>query len=590
MKSIRLSLILYVLGLSALVLVGVLRLVFQITHKTLQAKEQTTRDLLRARYDGRCRTLEDEFDDQLVHRAQFLARLAQQQWVPPNPHFRLYSLGLLSAATIPQGYLQMPAWAAEGIDGPFAGYLQAQSMFRIRFAEAVLPPGEEAQTDFFQVYSEHGRTQQRSLSMADRSFELDTKTRDQLGLFDWAFDETELAPGQLVRRVTLKSPVSRFRFEPPPGWRPASRESARRADRSTSPPKFPSGPVDRFSPAVYIQYARDTRQRDQALAGFKEELDRDLAAQEAESRETLVALRDRLWWIGLATFAAVAAGSCWLIGLGLAPLRRLSEAVSRVSAKDFRLPLDAARLPRELRPIAERLVQTLDQLERAFAREKQASADISHELRTPLAALLATIEVGLRRPRTAEKYLELLQDCRVIGQQMSGLVERLLVLARMDAGADTLRLQEVDAAELAGQCVALVRPLAEARGLDLELHCNGPARLNTDPDKLREVLTNLLHNAVEYNRPQGRIEVTVGRENGSLQMEVRDTGIGIGPQARARVFERFFRADGSRQAEGLHAGVGLSIVKGYVDLMGGTVAVDSAEGRGSTFRVELPAT
>src|SRR5207253_3041079 len=99
-----------------------------------------------------------------------------------------------------------------------------------------------------------------------------------------------------------------------------------------------------------------------------------------------------------------------------------------------------------------------------------------------------------------------------IGGQMSRLVERLLTLARMDAGMDTPRPEEVDVAALAGQCVSLVRPLAEARGLGLNLTCTGPARLTTDPDKLREVLTNLLHNAVEYNRPGGTIDMTVARQ------------------------------------------------------------------------------
>jgi signal transduction histidine kinase len=241
-----------------------------------------------------------------------------------------------------------------------------------------------------------------------------------------------------------------------------------------------------------------------------------------------------------------------------------------------------------LRPILDRLNQTLASLKRAFAREKQAAADISHELRTPLAALLTTVEVGLRRPRTLERYQELLRDCRTIGEKMTQLVERLFALARIDAGVDNLRPQDVDVAELASQCLTLVRPLAEARDLHLHYHCTGPARLTTDPDKLREILTNLLHNAVEYNRPNGRIDLIVERQNSHLQVDVCDTGIGISPQAQAHVFERFYRADESRHAEGLHAGVGLAIVKGYLDLMGGTIVVESKEGQGSTFRVLLP--
>jgi two-component system, OmpR family, heavy metal sensor histidine kinase CusS len=139
-----------------------------------------------------------------------------------------------------------------------------------------------------------------------------------------------------------------------------------------------------------------------------------------------------------------------------------------------------------------------------------------------------------------------------------------------------------------------VRPLAEAKGLRLSVVNGCPAAdaespmLKTDPDKLREVLNNLLHNAIQYNRPDGRIDLVVGRDDGNVRVEVRDTGIGIDPEARERIFERFFRADPSRACDGMNAGLGLAIVKEYVELMGGHISVESAPGQGSTFRVELP--
>jgi signal transduction histidine kinase len=269
-------------------------------------------------------------------------------------------------------------------------------------------------------------------------------------------------------------------------------------------------------------------------------------------------------------------------------LRHVSEAVSRVSEKDFRLQVDAGHLPRELQPIVQRLEQTLSLLQRAFAREKQAAADISHDLRTPLAALLTTTEVALRKPRSPEEYRELLADCRESGKQMSQLVERLLALARLDAGADTLRPRPVDVTAIADQCAALVRPLADAQGLHLQVHHNGPINVETDPDKLREVLTNLLANAIQYNRPAGSIDLVVEQVDSQLRLEVRDTGIGIPEADREHIFERFYRADRARPVEGLHAGLGLAIVKGYVELMGGAITVDSREGQGSTFYIRLP--
>ena len=108
------------------------------------------------------------------------------------------------------------------------------------------------------------------------------------------------------------------------------------------------------------------------------------------------------------------------------------------------------------------------------------------------------------------------------------------------------------------------------------------------PDKLREVLNNLLHNAIQYNRPDGRIDLVVARQGERVQLEVRDTGIGIAPESRDLIFERFYRADSSRTGDGMNAGLGLAIVKEYVELMGGHISVESAPGQGSTFAFTLP--
>jgi signal transduction histidine kinase len=216
-------------------------------------------------------------------------------------------------------------------------------------------------------------------------------------------------------------------------------------------------------------------------------------------------------------------------------------------------------------------------------------ADISHELRTPIASLLATIDVSLRKPRSPDQYRATLEDCRAIAKQLGQLVERIMTLASLDAGTTRTAVTRVDAADVTAGCAAVIRPLAEAHGLTFALKPVGHLELSTDPDKLREVLMNLLHNAVEYNRPGGRVELAARRDGRSVVFEVRDTGIGMAPQIQERVFERFFRADASRTATGVHAGLGLAIVKEYVGRLGGAIEVVSEPGAGSTFRVTLPA-
>ncbi|OWK40244.1 sensor histidine kinase [Fimbriiglobus ruber] len=284
-------------------------------------------------------------------------------------------------------------------------------------------------------------------------------------------------------------------------------------------------------------------------------------------------------------------GGWLLVGRGLAPLHKLSDAVSQVSERDFKLPIGKAELSRELVPIHDRLTQTLLALRHAFEREKQAVADISHELRTPLAAMLTTLEVSLRKPRQAEQYRATLVECRDIGKQLGRLVERIMTLAQMDAGTDRVRAEAFDASEVAIDCVALIRPLAVGHGLTLTTDIAPAAYAYADPDRVGEVFRNLLHNAVEYNRPAGTIHMTVAVDpaGGGVHCEVRDTGIGMGPEVTAKIFERFYRADPSRHATGIHSGLGLAIVKEYLDRMGGTIAVESQPWVGTTFRVTLPA-
>jgi heavy metal sensor kinase len=602
-RSIRLSLLVYFLGLLTVAL-GVASLLFYRSgQRTLQAKEEAAGKLIQAKYQERCREEKARLDDALM--AQALALAGRVQIHADSTTFLAFRaqsqvLEVLQAQASPNAHLVAPFWLAQGGAGrgPYA------SLYRSAAAHVVLPdPVVELPAQagaYYQVDGVRQGGRLRSESLGELAFP-DERAFAKDKPLHWEIDDIELAPGRPVRRIRLKAAAVRsvFSISPPPPP-PVRYPYPRPAEPRPSGPR-PSGPrrVERLPPAVVVQCASDTHARDAALEGLRASRSEELDRLQQQTAATLVGQRNRLLLISSVTFAATVLGSFWLVWLGLLPLRRLSEAVSRVSPKDFRLPVDEQRLPAELRPIARRLTGALDLLKRAFAREKQATADISHELRTPLAALLTTTELALRKPRSAEHYRELLQDCRLSAQQMNQIVERLLTLARLDAGVDLLRPQPVDVGALAEQCAAVVRPLAEARGLQLAVHAptagkaagqaDGGARLMTDPDKLREVLTNLLHNAIQYNRPHGTVDVTVARENGHLEVEVRDTGIGIGPEARELIFERFYRADPSRGTDDLHAGLGLAIVKEYVDLMGGTIAVESEPGRGSTFRVQLPA-
>jgi heavy metal sensor kinase len=605
MRSIRLSLIMYFLVLLTLALGGVAWFVNETTARTLQGRQASTRALIESQYQYQCREIRTALDLRILRQAQALARKARFR-----DHLeQLYPIGLMATPLQLQGYLNVPLWLATArrLTPPEGGpkgraELEArqapamrlsQSLYRmheivIEDADEIVPPPNPLQhqaQEYFQTYNDFRQTQQYSEKLEHGALTLDEGMARAAVFLKEEFDNVQPKAGWKLRRVTIKDRVTRgprsslpfwLRFAPfPPFGKNTGRQKGPPLEQLLGPP------------VVFVQYASDTSMMDQQLRGFGAERDAKIAQLETETHDALAALRWRLLWICSGTFAGFVAGGLVLVGLGLAPLARLSDAVSKVSEKDFRLKINSANLPRELQPIAARLSDTLDQLKRAFAREKQAAADISHELRTPLAAMMTTLELAVRKSRTAAEYREMLEDIRSSGTQMSHLVERLLALARLDAGAVQVRIQDIDARDVARQCTNLIRPLAEARGLELRLHAPESVRLKVDPDKLREILNNLLHNAVEYNRPQGTVDLNVSRVNGHVQLAVHDTGIGIKPEQREHIFERFFRADPSRHADSPHAGLGLAIVKSYVDLMGGTIGVDSGD-KGSTFTVELP--
>jgi signal transduction histidine kinase len=584
MRSIRLSLIVYFCALLGLTLAAAAWMLYQTAQDSLEARRESTARLLRAQHEERCRLEEEKLDEALLAEARAIANHAALRGDPPDPRFIpwLYPLGALSSAPGPNGHLTTPFWLAQGVRGRVGAQAFLLSA-TLKLREVPPADVEGGVTEYVQINVANGM-EWRSPSMGADAFPFDRAGLAARALVDWQFDTTELRPGKEVRRVSLKVPRFRVHFDPPVFLKP------------TGP--LPGPPLALATllkeaggtgPAFVVQAAADTGRLKATLADYRFQLDDNLDRLDESYSEDLRGLAQRLLLVSLLTFGATVLGGLWLVRAGLAPLRQLSEAVSKVSAKDFSLPLGPGPLPAELRPIADRLQQTLDQLRRAFDREKQAAADISHELRTPLAALMTTIHLALRKQRTAEEYRRLFEECKAGGEQMSQLVERMLALARLDAGADQLRRREMDAAELAEQCAALVRPLAQARGLSLRVHHDGPARLVADPDKLREVVTNLLHNAIEYNQPEGSVDLSVERDNGTLRLRVSDTGVGIPPEAREHVFERFYRADPSRHSEGVHAGIGLAIVKGYVEQMGGGIKLESTVGRGTTFTVTLPA-
>ena len=278
----------------------------------------------------------------------------------------------------------------------------------------------------------------------------------------------------------------------------------------------------------------------------------------------------------------------WTARLALTPLSELAEATRTIDIEGLRrrLPVRGAR--DELDAVAAAFNETLSRLEHAVGEMREFSTALAHELRTPLAALRGDIELALLKPGNDEavqrRFASQLEEI----DKLSGLIERMLLLARAEAGEIAIALGPVDLGKLAGSLVEQVEPVAKAKGLDLRFEQAGPAIVHADADWLERLLLNLLDNAIKFTPAGGHVLVTVSREGTETRVAVQDTGIGMDPAAVPHVFERFFRADPARSSGVEGAGLGLSLVKWVVDRHHGRIQVESRPGQGSTFTVVLP--
>jgi signal transduction histidine kinase len=230
----------------------------------------------------------------------------------------------------------------------------------------------------------------------------------------------------------------------------------------------------------------------------------------------------------------------------------------------------------------------LDRLEDGFQRERQFTADASHELRTPLAAIQTIIASTLARRRAPAEYEQSLLDLNQEAERMRSVTENLLQLAHQDAARQSATFERVDLSTLLKDVIDSLCPVAEDKGLKIiDRVPEHGLTLMGDSDSLIRLFVNLLDNAIKYTE-HGTVTVSA-RPHGDdhLVVTVSDTGAGIAPEHLPHVFDRFYRVDESRSStDGM--GLGLAIVRSIAHAHGGTVAVDSTVGTGSTFVVQLP--
>ena len=233
----------------------------------------------------------------------------------------------------------------------------------------------------------------------------------------------------------------------------------------------------------------------------------------------------------LAGFGAVIlffglAGGWWLVGRAIRPIADISATAAKISAGDLSQRINVAEAESELGQLAAVLNSTFARLETAFAQQQQFTADAAHELRTPVSVMLTQTQTALNRERSAAEYRETLEACQRAAQRMRKLIESLLELARLDAGQEPMKRMKFDLSQMAWNCVELVRPLAAERGI--EIHCDLlPVEAHGDAERLAQVVTNLLANAIQYNKPNGEVRISAKLQGSMILLAVSDTGPGI---------------------------------------------------------------
>ncbi len=280
------------------------------------------------------------------------------------------------------------------------------------------------------------------------------------------------------------------------------------------------------------------------------------------------------------------AGGGWLVSRSLKPIEIISATAVKISAGDLSQRINVAEAESELGQLAAVLNSTFERLETAFAQQKQFTADAAHELRTPVSVILTQTQTALSREREAGDYKQTVEACQRAAQRMRRLIESLLSLARFDAGQEVLKRLPFDFSKTISDCVELVQPLAAERGTKVITEIPS-LKITGDSERLAQVVTNLLTNAIQYNKPGGEVRVKLESQNGLAVLTMADTGLGIADENLPRVFGRFFRADASRTGAG-NAGLGLAISKAIVEAHGGTIEAASTIGAGTTFVVRLP--
>jgi heavy metal sensor kinase len=304
--------------------------------------------------------------------------------------------------------------------------------------------------------------------------------------------------------------------------------------------------------------------------------------------ETLKWLIITLGAVTIGIFICAWVGSNWIARMALSPVETLGQTAANVSAQslDTRVFLDAPY--QEFQQLAQSFNNMFERLQRAFESQRRFVGDAAHELKTPLTAMKGNMEVGLQRERSTEEYRDLLSTSLGQVERLVRLVKSLLTLTKFSGEHLPIDLKPVLMEPLIKELVSELSILAEDKGCLFTSHIQEVPKVLGDAGQLKQLVINLLDNAIRHTPQGGSVTVTLQSSADKVRLTVEDTGSGIATEHLPHIFERFYRADPARDRESGGTGLGLAIAKEIALAHNGIINVQSEVGKGSVFTVSLP--
>ena len=293
-------------------------------------------------------------------------------------------------------------------------------------------------------------------------------------------------------------------------------------------------------------------------------------------------------WLGPAVVILAIAMGSFLAKRSFAKINQVVEKAKIITADRLHDRLPPHKAKDEIGRIVTTFNEMISRLDFSFSQMKQFSADASHELRTPLSVMRTQLETALDPKTGLGEVRGIAANCLDEAIRMSTIIDNLLLLARADAGQDVISREPVDLQKLVRETCEESVLLASQKSITVTLHDTDEVVILGDEQRIRQMLLNLIDNAIKYNLVNGRIDVNLNREDGRARIRISDTGIGIPESQIPRIFDRFYRVDKARSRALGSSGLGLSIAQWIVHAHGGTISVKSRVNHGTEFTVSLP--